>query len=89
VYTGFLRLLGKAAFAKEQEAAKELRHAGITILGEKTNRGEHFVMWRQSGQTELLRIKQEKVKAEGQEKIDKLIHAFAVARTHEGEKEKT
>ncbi|MDA5110526.1 hypothetical protein O3V59_19495 [Brevibacillus thermoruber] len=51
VYAGFLRLLGKEAYAKEQEAAKELRRAGITILGEKIDSGEHFVMWRHGGQT--------------------------------------
>ncbi|WP_274518665.1 hypothetical protein [Brevibacillus thermoruber] len=33
VYGAYLRLLGKAAFTKEREAAKELRRAGITIMG--------------------------------------------------------
>lgn len=47
VYGAYLRLLGKAAFTKEREAAKELRRAGITIMGQKSDRSEHFVMWRQ------------------------------------------
>jgi hypothetical protein len=54
VYAGFLRFLGKAAYAKEQEAAKELRRAGF---GEKNDRSEQFVMWRHGGQTDLLRIR--------------------------------
>lgn len=73
VYAGFLRLLGKKAYAKEQEAAKELRRAGITILGEKTDRGEHFVMWRHGGQTDLLRIHEVKLRAEVQKKVDMLM----------------
>jgi hypothetical protein len=80
VYAGFLRLLGKAAFTKEREAAKELRRAGITILGEKTDRGEYFVMWRQGGQTEMLRIHEAKLRVEVQKNIDELMVNFVEER---------
>ncbi|TRY24373.1 hypothetical protein FOI68_17120 [Brevibacillus sp. LEMMJ03] len=80
VYGAYLRLLGKAALTKEQEATKGLRRAGITILGEKTDRGEYFVMWRQGGQTEMLRIHEQKLRAEVQKKIDKLMVKIAEER---------
>jgi hypothetical protein len=73
VYGGFLRLLGKAAFTKEQEAVKELRRAGITIMGEKIDRSEHFVMWRWGDQTEMLRIHEAKLRVEEQKNIDELM----------------
>ena len=73
VYGGFLRLLGKEALSREQVAAKELRRAGVTILGEKTDRGEHFIMWRQGGRTDLLRIHQEKLRTAVQKKVDELM----------------
>jgi hypothetical protein len=57
VYGAYLRLLGKAALTKEQEATKGLRRAGITILGEKIDSGEHFVMWLQRGETEIVRMR--------------------------------
>jgi hypothetical protein len=87
VYAGFLRLLGKEAYAREQEAAKELRRAGVTVLGEKTDRGEHLIMWRKGGQTELLRVHLEKLTAEIQKKVDELIHLFAAVQIQEGGKE--
>ncbi|WP_156829089.1 hypothetical protein [Cohnella laeviribosi] len=80
VYAGFLRLLGKAAFTKEREAAKELRRAGITIIGEKNDRSEHIVMWRWGDQTEILRIHEVKLREEVQKMIDKLMVKIAEER---------
>jgi hypothetical protein len=74
VYCGFLRLLGKEAFAKEQGAAKELRRAGIRILGEKWNRGEYFLMWQYREETQIVRMLDGKLRFEVQKKVDEMIH---------------
>jgi hypothetical protein len=80
VYGAYLRLIGKAALTKEREAAKEMRRAGIAIMGEKNDRSEHFVMWRWGGQTEILRIHEAKLRAEVQKKIDELMVKIAEER---------
>jgi hypothetical protein len=64
VYADSLRLIGKQAFAKERETHRELRRHGVRILGQKTDRGEHFVLWRHLGHTELLRINEAKMRTE-------------------------
>jgi hypothetical protein len=80
VYAGFLRLLGKAAYAKEQEASKELRRAGIRVLGEKWDHGEYFLMWQHRGETQIVRMLDGKLRFEVQKKIDELMVKFAEER---------
>jgi hypothetical protein len=80
VYGAYLRLLGKAAFTKEREAAKELRRAGIRILGEKWDRGEYFLMWQHRGETEIVRMLEGKLRFEVQKKVDELMIRLAEGR---------
>jgi len=76
-YGGMLRLIGKEAHNKEQEAARELRRNGIRILGEKLEHGELFLMWQQKGETEMLRVLESKVRFEVQKKLNELMQKFA------------
>ncbi|WP_419877649.1 hypothetical protein [Brevibacillus centrosporus] len=68
-----LRQLGSQAYAKEQEAAKELRANGIRVVKEKVDRGEVFVVWSHRGNTDIFRIRERELRAEVQKKIDELM----------------
>lgn len=72
-YGMILQRLGQQANHKAQEAYRQLRRAGISILGKKVDRGELFLMWKHRGQTELLRILEAKLRAEVQKKVDELM----------------
>ncbi|GED35041.1 hypothetical protein P9G84_31410 [Brevibacillus centrosporus] len=68
-----LRQIGSQAYAKEQEAAKELRENKIRILKEKLDQGELFVIWSYRGNSDIFRIHERKLRTEVQKRIDELM----------------
>jgi len=68
-----LRQIGSRVYAKEREAAKELRVNGIRFVKEKVDHGEFFVVWSHRGNTDILRITEGKLQTEVQKRIDELM----------------
>lgn len=71
-----LRQTGRQVYAKERAAANELRANGIRFVKEKLDLGEIFVVWAHRGNTDIIRISEEKLRAEVQKKVDELFQDF-------------
>ncbi|NGQ94989.1 hypothetical protein G3578_07295 [Brevibacillus sp. SYP-B805] len=71
-YANHLHSLAMTANARAKEEYRQLARAGVSILGVVMDRGEHFVMWRQRGETHLFRIHENKLRAEAQKRLDSM-----------------
>jgi len=58
--------------SRAQEEYKQLRKAGISILGVQFDKDEHFVLWKQLGETKMFRIVDRELQKESQKKVDGL-----------------
>ena len=79
-YAFVLERFEREAQARESDLRSQLRRHDVRILGEVTDRGEHFVTWRWGGQTEMLRIHEAKLRVEVQKNIDELMVKIAEER---------
>jgi len=64
-------------YSRAQEEYKQLRKAGISILGVQFDKDEHFVLWKQLGETKLFRIHDRELRKEAQKKVDELTGEIA------------
>lgn len=82
-----LRQLGSQVYAKEQEAAKEMRANGVRFVKEKFDRGELLVAWSHRGITDIYRIGERKLRLEVQKKIDEIMVKMIEAKQGESPRE--
>jgi len=72
-YSSIMTKISGLADARAKELYLQLGRSGISILGVAQDRGEHFVMWKQRGETHLFRIHETKLRAEAQKLLDGLV----------------
>lgn len=81
-YTQMIKLIGREAYRRSQDATKQLRQHRIHILGEKLQHGEYFLMWQYDGKTEMTRILESKLQADAQRKVEELMREFTAVRAN-------
>jgi len=72
-YANIMTTFAGQADTRAKEAYPQLGCGGTSILGFVLDRGEHFVMWKQRGETHLFRINDTKLRAEAQKIPDGLV----------------
>lgn len=76
-YADTLEQFARDAYAKAQEEYRQLKRAGISILGDQVDQGEHFILWKQRGETRLLRIHDKQLRDEASTKLNELVGSVA------------
>ncbi|MED2010327.1 hypothetical protein P4V39_19885, partial [Brevibacillus borstelensis] len=73
ILAGGIRAMGSMLYAKEREAAKELRQSGVRIVKEFHDQREYFVIWSHRGQVEMLRLHDNLVLQGVQKKVNEVM----------------
>lgn len=72
-YQHIFNYMGCYAQRLAEYFSRQLRRRDVRILGEKTDRNEHFVLWKHRGETRMLRIHENKLRYVVQLKMNEMV----------------